>query len=314
MMSRVKTRLLEAACRVLSVILGLASLRMPDDEQFVRAAYLTLLRRRPDREGMTVHLRSLRRGEMTRSELFASFLRSPEYRQRLGLPPVYLSIDERLHAARTQLVRECLPPAQRIVDLGGAAAHSDAGALLAMGYPHRPLEVIIVDLPHDQRLPGQESFEPSSQVRTESGTLVRYLYGSMADLSSIADGEVDLVFSGESIEHISEEDGDTVCREAFRVLRPGGYFCLDTPNAIVARIRSPEGPIHEEHQKEYRPAELREKVERWGFHTVEMKAICPMPETVRSGTFLPDEIERYMGLGDDPDVGYLFFVKAVKPA
>ena len=66
----------------------------------------------------------------------------------------------------------------------------------------------------------------------------------MVDLGRYGDGAFDMVYSGQTIEHVTEADGDTVVREAFRVLAPGGWFCLDTPNgpALAAALRRADEP------------------------------------------------------------------------
>lgn len=120
--------------------------------------------------------------------------------------------------------------------------------------------------------------------------------------------------SGESIEHITEEEADSVCRAVYRVLRPGGYFCLDTPNAALTRLQSPDKMIHPEHKKEYYVHELRSKLERWGFEIIDVKAICPMPASLQSGVFDYGEAIRNIGLSDNSQEGYLFYLKARKPA
>ena len=96
---------------------------------------------------------------------------------------------------------------------------------------------MVVDLPVDERdaiYQGGSSGEP---VLSELGP-VEFAFHSMVDLGRYDDGSFDLVYSGQSIEHVSEADGDAVVREAFRVLAPGGWFCLDTPNGPVWRLRS----------------------------------------------------------------------------
>ena len=135
----------------------------------------------------------------------------------------------------------------------------------------------------------------------------------MTDLSWIPDKSVDLVHAGESIEHITEADAWTICMEVFRILRPGGYFCLDTPNAALTRLQSPEHLIHPEHKKEYMVHEIREMLERTGFVILETLGICPMPESLRRGVFDLQELTRNIGLSEKPEEGYLFFFKAVKP-
>ncbi|HEY3231396.1 MAG TPA: methyltransferase domain-containing protein, partial [Roseiflexaceae bacterium] len=143
---------------------------------------------------------------------------------------------------------------------------------------------------------------------------IHYLYRSMADLAAFKDQSMDLVISGESIEHIEEADADVVCREAYRILKPNGYFCLDTPNAALTRILSPDKLIHPEHKKEYYVHELKDKLERAGFAIVDSKGICPMPESLRSNAFDYGEMIRNIRLSDNPEEGYLFYIKAVKPA
>lgn len=280
------------------------------DEQFLRAAYRVLLERAPDAGGQAHFLRQLRQKEVTRWGVVRAIRKSVEYRLHWGAP---LIPTEALHQARLLLIQYHLPPAEVILDLGGAAVGHPEGALLLMGYPHRPREITIIDLPPDQRLEHGRGAEPVTELTTASGTRVRYLYRSMGDLADIPAASVDLVFSGESIEHISEAEGDQVCREAFRVLTPGGYFCLDTPNAALTRLHSPNAFIHPEHQKEYRAPELRAKLERWGFNIVAEQGVCPMPESLRTGIFHEKELTGNIRLTDKASDGYLFFLKARKP-
>lgn len=281
-----------------------------DGEAFLRAAYSGLLDREVDEAGAKMFLDPLRRGRLSPLAVLVSICDSPEFKRRAGLP---ISPLEAVHQARMILFQTRLPPAEAIVDLGGAAHNEPRGALLMMGYPHRARAITILDLPPDDRIGGAAAAERGQELMTDEGTAVRYLYRSMADLAPIPDGSVDLVVSGESIEHISEAEADAVCDHAFRILRPGGSFCLDTPNAALTRLESPDALIHPEHQKEYYPAEIRAKLERRGFAIVDAAAICPMPVSLTSGRFDYGEMTRTVPLGDDPDEGYMFFFRAQKP-
>lgn len=282
-----------------------------DAERYITLAYRVFLKRNPEPEGLRHYLAAFERGESNGYKLARELVHSNECKEVAGLPA---SPSDSLHRARMELVQRHLPPAERIVDLGGASIGDSAGALLAMGYPHHPRDILIVDLPPDARLFGGEGAEANPTHTTPDGTVVRYHYSTMGDLASVASGTVDLVWSGESIEHVSEEEGDRVCQEAYRVLKPGGYFCLDTPNAALTRLESPDAFIHPEHQKEYTVPELRAKLERWGFRVVESKGICPMPESVRTQRYQRAEMLANLRLSDDAEQSYLFFLKAIKPS
>ena len=117
--------------------------RWPDDRLFVRAVYRSCLKREPDTDGEAFYLEALRRGSMSRLDVLRSVLESNEFKQIYGLPVHPLNA---LHQARMMLIRRHLPMAEVVVDLGGAAGDRPEGALLVMGYPYRPSEIIIVDL------------------------------------------------------------------------------------------------------------------------------------------------------------------------
>jgi ubiquinone/menaquinone biosynthesis C-methylase UbiE len=138
----------------------------------------------------------------------------------------------------------------------------------------------------------------------------------MSDLSFIEDNLFDLVVSGESIEHVTEAEGSHVCEEVFRVLQPGGRFCVDTPNARLTRIQNPpHGLIHPEHKKEYTPRELRTVLSRAGFTITRQIGLCPMPYTAASNEFDYDEmVVGAKRFSDDLDLCFLFYFEATKPS
>jgi SAM-dependent methyltransferase len=81
------------------------------------------------------------------------------------------------------------------------------------------------------------------------------IVGSMLDLSAVADGSVDAVFSAHSLEHLHAHEVPLALREFLRVLRPDGFAVLIVPDLqsvaqLVAEDRldepayvSPAGPI-----------------------------------------------------------------------
>jgi ubiquinone/menaquinone biosynthesis C-methylase UbiE len=196
-----------------------------------------------------------------------------------------------------------LPPAAHILDLGGTALGSDQGALVVMGYPYRFDELVVVDLPSEHRNELYQEDVEHHVTKTALGP-VRYRYHSMADLSTYKDGTFDLVYSGQSIEHVEVQEADTVLAEAARVLRPGGYLALDTPNGAVCRLQQPEF-IDPDHKYEYTHAEMVEKLTRAGFDICEAKGLNHAGTSVSRGSFSMAEVATARGLFADIERCYL---------
>lgn len=237
---------------------------------------------------------------------FAKVVDSAELRRRGG----YFQLFGTVHETRIELVKRHLPAARRIVDVGGASGILPQGGLYQMEYPHRAEKLVIVDLPHETK-PGQFASADRQSVYRDGifAEEIVHVHTTMTDLSSIADGWADLVWSGQSIEHITEDEGRVLFREVRRVLRPGGAFCLDTPNHRVARLLRPDAFLDGDHKLEYRPAQLKGNILAEGFEFVRALAVVPMPLSVRAGKFL--KLEAYHGLrrfSDTPDEGFAFFL------
>ncbi len=213
------------------------------------------------------------------------------------------------HHARLLAVSSLLPPAKIIVDLGGAN-----GSIYEMGYPHKFKEITIVDLPPGMRDPMYKDLVVKKQ-NTPNGKIGVH-FGDMCDLSFIPDSSVDLVWSGESIEHVDEESGIKMIREAFRILKPGGSFCLDTPNRIITKIHtewSGGGFIHPEHKLEYYPDQLESALTSEGFVVSLKKGIRNMPKTYANGVF--DYSDYILGspICDDVTSSYMMYFHCIKP-
>ena len=181
-----------------------------------------------------------------------------------------------IHAARVRLMGSVLPPARRILDLGGANA-----PLCDCGYPHPFEQLVVVDLPPEER-----HAEFAGRIvegrQTPLGPM-SVLYTDMTRLDVIPTASIQLVWSGQSIEHITRDDAQRVYAEVRRVLSPDGWFCLDTPNRLLTAIHAGDVFIHPDHKFEYTPAELTGDLEAAGFHVEESLGVCDMPLTVRAG-------------------------------
>ncbi|MBD2539880.1 methyltransferase domain-containing protein [Coleofasciculus sp. FACHB-SPT36] len=279
-----------------------------NNENYIINLYKYLINSPSLDEEVQFYLEKLDSGEITRTSLVFSFLMIPaETERKLFKTNGILSH----HLARLTLVREHLPPAKVILDLGGAAGHLIEGSLLAMGYPSIPDRVHIIDLPPEQRMFGSAILS-TNEVTTPQGTKVTYYYQSMTDLSNFENEIIDLVWSGQSIEHITENEAEKVFMEVHRVLKPGGYFCLDTPNRKLTRLQVRMGFVHPEHKIEYCPEDLINDIEKFGFKVVDKKAVSPMPFSLRRGRFSRLELIDAVGLSESADEGYSIYLKCQK--
>ena len=213
-----------------------------------------------------------------------------------------------IHAARVAMVGTLLPQGNYILDLGGAAS-----PLYKMGYSHHFKKLILIDLPPDQRCDYYKDVVIDDDCHL-GPVVVRYT--DMTTLEGISDGSIDLVWSGESIEHVPPEAGERMCHEAFRVLRKGGVFCLDTPNRLLTEIHTATiggGFIHPEHYVEYYPERLIQILKTAGFIIKKSYGICEMPKTIATGEFHYEDFMFGKQITDRVSDSYIQFYYCVKP-
>jgi SAM-dependent methyltransferase len=276
-------------------------------KQSVRMAFNVILDREPDTVGGPEYEAELAAGGLTRRGLAQALAHSEEFRQRVPIDDVLLS----MHVSRCEFVAG-FPRAARILDLGGTHQGFPDGALVHMGYPYPFDQLVVVDLPVEERDAIYQGGSDGSTVRSPLGP-VQFAFHSMVDLGAHPDESFDLVYSGQSIEHVTESEGDAVLSEAFRVLVPGGWLCLDTPNGPVWRLRSAEMMNHD-HEIEYGAPELREKVERSGFEVMECKGLNLMQHGVAAGLFDESEASAHPGVYAVAEECLLLALVARKPA
>lgn len=288
----------------LSILLGGAD----TNRAYIENLYKHFLGKEVSEEEMNFFLACVEKDETTRIALLFSFLMIPaNLEQKLFKTQGILSH----HQARLKLVRENLPSATRILDLGGAAGDNPSGSLLAMGYAHQPERIDIIDLPNEERF-FKSSLTGIRHHLTPEGTQVHYHYTSMTNLAAFPDATFDLVWSGQSIEHITPTEAVVVAKEVYRLLKPGASFCLDTPNRQLTRLQVKEDFVHPEHKIEYMPDELLAELVAVGFSMVEQKAVSPMPISHRIGRFNRLELIHSTSLSNDPDQGYSFYLHCRK--
>jgi SAM-dependent methyltransferase len=273
----------------------------------VRMAYNVLLRRDPDEPSWSEKAAAVASGAMSRSDVVDGIHCSDEFRFRVPVGPA--SLLNSLHASRCEFIVG-LPPARHIVDLGGGHISDARGALVLLGYPYDFEELVVVDLPPDDRHPLYRSdrFGPGDYDQGK----VRYEYRSMADLSFAMDASVDLIYSGQSIEHVTEADADLVLKESFRILVPGGHMAIDTPNARVCRLQQ-SSFIDPDHKVEYTVDQLRDKVTAAGFEVVTERGLNWGGPGVARGELDVAALAANYGVYFDAEACYLLALVIRKP-
>jgi SAM-dependent methyltransferase len=106
----------------------------------------------------------------------------------------------------------------------------------------------------------------------------------------IADGVADGVIAMEILEHMKDRREDplqtfcysgakTLLRESYRILKPGGWFLLTTPNlcqyAAIWGLARGESPAWVEYQREYAWREIAPLLEAAGFRIERLQAVLP---------------------------------------
>jgi len=298
---------LAGLARRLQSRLGTGALAGLPPEAQLSVVYEALLGREPDPSGVASYLPALANGSLSPSQLAEWFYASNEW---WTVAP-FTQLAPALHFSRSLFVRS-LPRAQRILDLGGTALGSDKGAMVLMGYPYAFDELVVVDLPPDDRNDLYKETVARDVTHTELGP-VRYNYHSMSDLTRYASGSFDLVYSGQSIEHVPVEEAERVLVGAARILRPGGYLALDTPNARVCRLQQP-GFIDPDHDHEYTHKEMTEKLHDAGFEVLEAKGLNYAGRSLARAEFSVQEVATNRGLFAEIEDCYLLSYLCRTPA
>jgi hypothetical protein len=97
-----------------------------------------------------------------------------------------------------------------------------------------------------------------------------------------------------------------------RLLRPGGYFCLDTPNGRVTRLQQAEF-VDPDHKIEYTHEQLSAKLLRAGFTITTACGLNYLGAGAKTAHFDAHEVARHPGLYADIRNCYLLGYVCQKP-
>ncbi len=117
------------------------------------------------------------------------------------------------------------------------------------------------------RVPKHIGIELYSPRPADLPANVDWIANSVSDMSGVASGTCDLVFSGQNIEHLWQDEIWGFMIEAARVIRPGGTLVIDSPNrTLTAELNW----SHPEHVIEFTPSEMANLFALGGFDVTKM--------------------------------------------
>jgi SAM-dependent methyltransferase len=276
-------------------------------EEFVRLAYLVLLKRRPDPSGMESWRAYIRRGHFNPQFVVDTLLDSDEYVNTSGG-----GIFQRLHRSR-QLWVATLPAFRRVLDIGGSSANRSEGALIQLGYAHRPETIDILDLPPEQQYWGKPEFDQSKAFTFDWGK-VTYFHGNaetIADVVPLQERIYDCIFMGQVIEHIHLDKLPALLQWIRAHLSPGGRLIFDTPNRAITKIHCPDHFIDPDHKLEYTPGQIEALLGEGGFRVIKKTGLVHLSGMAGSGVWNAREFADAPLLHDDVDACYLFAFETV---
>lgn len=149
---------------------------------------------------------------------------------------------------------------------------------------------------------------------------VEWISNYLGDMSSVRSGEVDLVFAGQTVEHLWPEDLAAFLCEAHRVLAQDGWIVLDSPNRLVTLGLKPQW-YHPQHTAELTVDEIVEMLTLAGFEDTRVRGVwlCYDHEGHKYLPFSPDIVvpgwsyqRRIAEASDRPENSFVWWVEARK--
>jgi SAM-dependent methyltransferase len=172
------------------------------------------------------------------------------------MPPVFGDYLAALHEARTLCLGDMPPGARTVLSVGASGTWYLDWFARAYGDVERHIAV--------------EAFLPRPADLPENVEWVAADLAGPDGVAAVSSGSVDLVFSGQNIEHLWPEQVIAFFVESSRVLRTNGWLVVDSPNQNLTEAYR---WTMEEHTVELAPEEATRLLELAGFETVTMKGL-----------------------------------------
>ena len=266
--------------------------------------YRFILNRKIDDLGIQSCADRIAKGKFSALGLIARLMKSAEFKQ----PYLKRTPTQQLHGARMAWAAQ-LPAAKRVLDIGGSSPTVPEGALIELGFAHKPEKLIIFDKPPNEQFWGTPNY---SQANTRSFPWgqVQYIHGYAEDIlqnDELRDQQFDMIYMGQVVEHIFEDKLPNVLLWIKNHLAPGGRFCFDTPNRLITRFETGEDRyIDPDHKREYTPEAFASLLKDAGFEIVQKWGVLEMPNVVANQRLTVRDYYDGQQLADSPTQGYCF--------
>lgn len=272
--------------------------------QVAQMIYRLVFNRIIDDLGTAHCQKQINAGRFSRWLLLLRMVKSDEFRKPYMRP----TPSKRLHAARMAWVGQ-IPAARRILDIGGSSPSLPEGALIELGYAHRPEKLIIFDKPPAEQYWGTPGYSQDN-VRTFPWGQVQYVHGYAEDIlqdAALSSQKFDMIFMGQVVEHIYEDKLPAVLSWIRAHLSEQGAFFFDTPNRLVTRFETGEDSyIDPDHKREYTPDAFAALLTAAGFTAIQRWGILDMPHVIGNKNLdVPDYYDGDL-LSPTPDNAYCF--------
>ena len=273
--------------------------------------YRFIFNRKIDDLGIKSCADRIARGKFSALGLIARLMKSAEFKQ----PYLKRTPTQQLHGARMAWAAQ-LPAAKRVLDIGGSSPTVPEGALIELGFAHKPEKLIIFDKPPNEQFWGTPNYSQANTRNFPWGQ-VQYIHGYAEDIlqnDELRDQQFDMIYMGQVVEHIYEDKLPNVLLWIKNHLALGGRFCFDTPNRLITRFETGEDRyIDPDHKREYTPEAFTSLLTDAGFEIVQQWGILEMPNVVTNQRLTVRDYYDGQQLADSPAQGYCFAMMCQAP-